>query len=253
MHFTDRTLDVPQRPILHERPDYKPAYAHEEFMVPVLRECIERALATYAASAAAGARVLDVGCGRQPFRKTLEAMGYEYDSTDAQQSEENSVRFVCAIDESLPQELLERGPFQFICCTEVMEHVADWDKAFGNFARLLAPGGRILITCPHFFPLHEEPYDFWRPTLHSLGYFAHRVGFRTCFEQKAGDGWDLIGTALAAGKPQACQDGVLAAVLTWMVDISRKGLWVILRLRFIQKFVSIRTLYISNVVVYEQP
>jgi len=78
-----------------------------------------------------------------------------------------------------------------------MEHVADWDKAFKNLALLMERGGRVLITCPQFYRLHEEPYDFWRPTLHALRYFGGRAGFRTVHDVAAGGAWDVLGTLLA--------------------------------------------------------
>jgi hypothetical protein len=36
-----------------------------------------------------------------------------------------------------------------------MEHVADWDAAFKNFNLLLKDGGKLLLTAPFFFRLHE--------------------------------------------------------------------------------------------------
>ena len=33
-------------------------------------------------------RVLDVGCGRQPFRLTIEALGYSYTGVDVEQNPE---------------------------------------------------------------------------------------------------------------------------------------------------------------------
>ena len=104
--------------------------------------------------------MLDVGCGHQPFRTHLESSGGRYTSLDAQQNPEKTVDFVGAIDDDLSAGLLEIGPFDFILCTEVLEHVADWQKAFTNMASLMARQGRLLITCPHFYQLHEEPYDF---------------------------------------------------------------------------------------------
>jgi len=246
------TTDQPKRPTLHERSDYQPAYRHEEFIVPLLGKAIEKCLTEYAKPAATGAKALDVGCGRQPFRRELQSFGYEYVSIDTQQNPDQSVDFICAIDSQLPEELLYRGPFQFLLCTEVMEHVADWDRAFKNFALLLAPGGKILITCPHVYPLHEVPYDFWRPTLYSLRYFANRAGFATIFEKQAGDGWDVIGTALGIAQPNPT-GGLFSELLAKLVSYGRWGAWLILKTRFFQKFVSLGPMYISNVVVYGQP
>src|SRR5262245_47361574 len=112
-------MDYLPRPIVEERPDYEPMGLQEEFIVPLLRRHIEDALATYAAPAPPYAKALDAGCGRQPFRKTLESMGYSYTSFDVQQSPENTVDVIGALDEPLPSQLTNRGPFHFILCTEI--------------------------------------------------------------------------------------------------------------------------------------
>ncbi|NJL10543.1 MAG: class I SAM-dependent methyltransferase [Calothrix sp. SM1_7_51] len=142
-------------------------------------------------------RALDIGCGRQPFRKDLEALGYTYTSSDVNQNIESSVDILFELDKPIPIELIELSPFSLIFCTEVMEHIANWDMAFSNFAQLLSSGGRLLITCPYFYQLHEVPYDFWRPTPYALQYFADKHGFTLLFQENAGDAWDILGTLLA--------------------------------------------------------
>src|SRR2546430_322094 len=134
------------RPLLLERPNYEPTSQQEQFIVPLLCREIERAIATYATPAPVGGRALDVGCGRQPFRKALESIGYAYTSLDVQKNPEGTVDIVCAVDEPLPKEVTAHQPFQFLLCTEVMEHVANWDAAFRNMATLMARGGRLLVT-----------------------------------------------------------------------------------------------------------
>jgi hypothetical protein len=96
------------------------------------------------------------------------------------------------------------------------------------------------------------PYDFWRPTLYSLRYFARRVGLRAIFEKEAGDGWDVIGTAIGIAQPKGT-GGLFSKFLAKMIHYGRWGVWLILKTRFIQKFVSLGPMYISNVVVYELP
>jgi len=144
------------RPELIERATYTPALPVEEFIVPLLLSRIAPILESLPASEG---RVLDVGCGRQPFRHLFETRGYTYVSTDAQ-NPLGIVDVVAEIDKDLPAALLARGPFDFILCTEVLEHVADWHKVFANFSLLLKSGARLLVTCPHFYILHEAPYDF---------------------------------------------------------------------------------------------
>ena len=126
------------------------------------------------------------------FRKDLEALGYSYIGIDVQQNPEKSVDVICQIDKPLSAEMTNLGEFNFILCTEVLEHVAEWELAFGNFYKLLAPGGRLFITCPHFYQLHEEPYDFWRPTNHTLNYFGNKFKLRNIYQVNAGDAWDVL-------------------------------------------------------------
>jgi len=179
-------------------------------------------------------------------------MRYHYTAIDTQQFAENEKHFLGAIDGQLPLGLAAEGPFDLLLCTEVLEHVANWEGAFSNFAQLLAPGGRILITCPHVYPLHEVPYDFWRPTTYSLEYFARRVNFTTVVKQQLGDGWDVIGTVLGIAKPHSLRGGIIGALLREFVSKVRWMFWLILKSRFFQKSVSLGPMYISNLVVFER-
>ena len=242
-----------QRPNIIERANYEPAWPQEQFMVPLLRQHIENALNTYATPAPLEGRALDVGCGRQPFRKELESIGYSYTGVDVQQNPEGMVDIICAIDEALPVELTINGRFNFVLCTEVMEHVADWDMAFRNLATLVAEGGRLLITCPHFYQLHEEPYDFWRPTLHALKYFADRVGFQAVQQEAAGDAWDVLGTLLANCWTRPASSRLLDRGVTKLVALGQRWLFKLLCSRRIQQAVQLNSpLYLSNIVVFER-
>lgn len=194
---------------------------------------------------------MDIGCGGQPYRKMLEQIGYSYCGVDARTNDCPDV--VCAIDEPLPAALLERGPFDFVLCTEVLEHVADWGAAFANLERLLGPGGRLLITAPYFYQLHEEPYDFWRPTPYAIDYHARRAGLERLYSNNAGDGWDVLGTLLGScvflGSSRRIFDRALAKILRGGALLARRAL----ATGKIQKFVRAQgAVYLSNVVVLEK-
>ena len=138
-------------------------------------------------------------------------------------------------------------------CTEVLEHVADWAAAFANLSRLTAPGGKVLVTCPHFYPLHEEPYDFWRPTPHALRHFAEAAGFRVVALEKVGDAWDVLGTLLGASY-------VVPGTWSWRARLAsavvRRGTRAVFHLlcRGLLRRVTLGgKLYLSNVAVLERP
>lgn len=61
-----------------------------------------------------------------------------------------------------------RNEFDIILCLNVLEHVFDFKKGIDNIYLALKKGGKAVIILPVFYPLHDEPYDYWRFTEHSL-------------------------------------------------------------------------------------
>lgn len=242
-----------ERPELDERAVYVARARQERFIVGNLARVVPELIRAFAPG---DGTALDVGCGRQPFRALLAAQGLGYVGLDTQQNVDQSVDVVCPIDGPLPAELTAQGPYSFVLCTEVLEHVADWSSAFENMAGLLRPGGRALITCPHVYPLHEEPYDFWRPTVYALRYFATRSGLRVIEEQRLGDGWDVLGTMLASGRPKVARGitSPLAFVVAGFASVLRAGLLLLAKRPIVRRLTPMAgTWYLSNVVVLEKP
>lgn len=197
-------------------------------------------------------RALDVGCGGQPFRARIESCGCAYHGIDTQAQPGVALDAVCAIDEPLPAtvETLAGPGFDLILCTEVLEHVLDWPLAWSNLHRLLAPGGRLIITCPFIYPLHEEPYDFWRPTPHALRRFADRSGFEVIEQGTLGDGFDALGTINAACTPDPASGSIGATVLSTIARKGRKLLHRLLTSPRIRRSLTARSrLYVANFIV----
>jgi SAM-dependent methyltransferase len=242
------------RPVLRERTEYRPNLPVEEFIVPLLREHIERVLGSLAPGPL---EFLDVGCGGQPYRPRVEAMGHHYVGADAQDPL-GVVDHVMLLDGDIPQALLERGPFDFVLCSEVMEHVADWEAAFANLRRLLRPGGRLLITCPHFYVLHEQPYDFWRPTVFALKTYAARHGFRELRIEALGDWWDVLGTLLGASHRMVrpASSRLLDRILAHVAERALDALYGALKRRSVQRHLRLGNerfpVYLSNLALLER-
>jgi len=59
--------------------------------------------------------------------------------------------------------------YDIIICFNVLEHVFDFHPAIENMHRALKKNGQLLVLVPAFYPLHDEPHDYWRYTEHSLG------------------------------------------------------------------------------------
>lgn len=50
--------------------------------------------------------------------------------------------------------------FDAILCSEVLEHVPDPSKALDEFARLLKPSGKLILTAPFASLVHFAPYHY---------------------------------------------------------------------------------------------
>jgi SAM-dependent methyltransferase len=56
---------------------------------------------------------------------------------------------------------LADGSVETAVCVSVLEHVDDLTTAVAELRRVVAPGGRLLLTVPFLYPLHDR-HDVWR-------------------------------------------------------------------------------------------
>lgn len=116
----------------------------------------------------AGSRLLDAGAGEQKLRKLCGHLRYvaqdlaQYDgrgnSAGLHSGGVNYGKLDIVSDiASIPE---PDSSFDAIMCTEVLEHVSDPGTAIREFARLLRPGGMLILTAPFASLTHMAPYHF---------------------------------------------------------------------------------------------
>jgi SAM-dependent methyltransferase len=142
-------------------------------------------------------RLLDLGCGNQPYR---EWYGNHTERSIAIDAFVSNALDVTGLADRLP---FKDASFDVVLATEVLEHVADADAAVGEIRRVLAPGGHAVVTVPFLYPTHEAPYDFRRFTHFGLVELLERQGLEvTALDAKGGPGL-LVGHCVVLGATAA--------------------------------------------------
>jgi SAM-dependent methyltransferase len=118
-----------------------------------------------------GDRVLDYGCAEAPYRRFFPAR-VEYLAADLPGNPDATVEI--APDGTLP---LASASVDAVLSTQVLEHVADPRVYLAECARVLRPGGRMLLSTHGIMVYHPDPVDYWRWTCAGLHRAVEEAGF----------------------------------------------------------------------------
>lgn len=120
--------------------------------------------------------VLDFGCGTGPYKELLVNMrsytGLEYDTPENRAGKSADI-FYDGV--TIP---CEGASFDGLLATQSLEHIPNPERIAAEWARVLRPGGKILLTVPFMWPEHEMPYDFRRYTSSGLKNLLEEHGFK---------------------------------------------------------------------------
>jgi SAM-dependent methyltransferase len=154
----------------------------------------------------AGARVLDAGAGASKYRPFFAHCRYE--TQDFCRYEGPLVHYAQAIDyvcdiTTIP---LPDASLDAILCTEVLEHIVDPMAALTEFARLLKPGGKLLLTAPQASCIHMEPFHYYGGFTEY--WYRHWLPLR---------GFDVESIAFQAGSGEFTAQAAKTYYMAWFV------------------------------------
>jgi SAM-dependent methyltransferase len=109
--------------------------------------------------------VLDIGCGVMPYKEYLKGNSKvtSYIGVDLKPTEYHNMVMpdIFWDGKKIP---FEDSTFDWVIATEFLEHYDDTLSVLKEINRVLKNGGVLFFTVPFIWPLHESPYDLYRPT-----------------------------------------------------------------------------------------
>lgn len=117
-------------------------------------------------------KVLDIGVGKAPYKKFIRCQ--KYLGLDIEDRGGVKDVIIADINEGIP---LEDASVDLVLFTEVLEHIKEPDHALREINRVLKPEGKLIMTTPFAWLIHEAPNDFYRYTRFGLEYLLKSSGF----------------------------------------------------------------------------
>lgn len=116
-------------------------------------------------------QLLDLGCGKAPLYIWYKAFSDSITCVDWS----NSIHDVSYIDKAQdlnhPLEFSDDS-FDTVILTDVLEHIPYPINLMNEIKRVLKPNGKLIVSVPFSYWIHESPYDYNRYT----GFMLDRLG-----------------------------------------------------------------------------
>ena len=133
-------------------------------------------------------RVADIGAGWGPYHGELS--GCEVIPLDM------TVTPVIRVVGSALALPFQGRAFDGVIMTETLEHVPRPETAIAEAVRVLKPQGLLYLTTPQMWPLHYEPYDYFRYTRYGLAHLLESRGFKVLALEPVGGLYTYLFTRL---------------------------------------------------------
>lgn len=116
-------------------------------------------------------KVLDVGCGTQPYRQFFSQCEYHGLELDTPENRSSKIADSFYDGKVLP---FAENSFDSLVISQVLEHIFEPDRFLDEAHRVLKPGGRLLLTVPFLWDEHEQPFDYARYSSFGIVYLLEK-------------------------------------------------------------------------------
>jgi SAM-dependent methyltransferase len=135
---------------------------------------IRRAVEAFALRRSPGERVLDAGAGEGQYASYFRHLRYTAVDLAVGDATWNYSELDALADlAALP---FPDQTFAAVVNIVTLEHVTDPARVVAEMARVLDPGGELLLIVPHEWEVHQHPHDYFRYTRFGCQLLLERAG-----------------------------------------------------------------------------
>jgi len=143
-----------------------------------------------------GGKLVDLGCGKVPLYAAYRDLSTSWVCVDWGKALQENIYldYECDLGQPLP---FASGEFNTVILSDVLEHLSKPESLWYEMARILTPGGKVIMNVPFYYCIHAAPFDFFRYTEYALQYFAQSAGFTVVLLKPMGGVPEILADLLA--------------------------------------------------------
>ena len=168
--------------------------------------------------------LLDLGCGAVPLYGAYEGFVDKVTCIDWNESQHELKHLDVSHDLNTPLPF-DSDSFDTVICSDVIEHLHSPSLVFSEVARVLRSGGKLVLSVPFLYWIHEAPHDYYRYTEFALVNLCKASNLRVFSITPVGGVWatvlDLTGRGVSS-RPLLSRIG-LPILHFWANRFSRSG------------------------------
>ena len=135
--------------------------------------------------------LIDLGCGKAPLLGAYREYCTSHVLADWENSEHPNRLLDLSFDLNQPLSVIDSKTFDTVLLSDVLEHVREPKALVFEIARILRPGGALLLNVPFAYWIHEAPHDYYRYTRYALEGFIQEAGL-DLIELRPLGGWPAV-------------------------------------------------------------
>jgi SAM-dependent methyltransferase len=175
--------------------------------------------------------IIDLGCGKAPLFGVYRHRASLIICTD-RSSTNLHLDFESDVCSPLP---IRSESFDSIILSDVLEHIPNPELLWHEMARIIKDQGKLLLSVPFYYGLHEAPDDYYRYTEFALRHFASLSGLKILILEPLGGTPEIFADLLAKHVSQIPLIGIPLAKAVQVITLAfvRQGLgkWISIRTR----------------------